>query len=148
MKNYIFYLLLIVSVVSCKNGVKQNKEDADQGDTTKVVAKVNVYDQEKDSLYHAKTDIQFLKALQYFVKNNDKEVISSVINYPIHTIPNKEFFFKHYDSIFNTAVKDSLQVANLDSLFRNYQGTMVGNGQIWVNEVDTIPTWKIIAINY
>jgi len=99
--------------------------------------------------------VTFLKALQKAAAAGDKTTIATMIAYPLHAkvkvkgrltaIKSKEAFLANYDEIFNPSVKDAIQKATPDNLFVNYQGVMIGNGQVWFTTVDKMV--KIITVN-
>ena len=90
---------------------------------------------------------EFIKKIQYWVANNQKDSVAAIIAYPLRkpVIKNQESLLKNYESVFNDKVKKALLEQNLSQLFRNAQGVMVGNGDLWINE--TPRGLKIIAIN-
>jgi hypothetical protein len=90
---------------------------------------------------------KFLKKIKYWVGNNQKDSVAAIIAYPLRkpVIKNQESLLKNYESVFNDKVKKALLEQNLSQLFRNAQGVMVGNGDLWINE--TPRGLKIIAIN-
>lgn len=90
---------------------------------------------------------KFLKKLQIWVKNDQRDSVASVISYPFGKakIKNVAVFKNSYDKYFTDKVKDALQTQNFSQIFRNYQGAMIGNGAIWLNE--TNKSFKISAIN-
>jgi len=91
---------------------------------------------------------KFLKKIRYWVANNQKDSVASIIAYPLRkpvTIKNHESLLKNYNALFNEKVKKALNEQNLSQLFRNTQGVMIGSGELWINE--TPRGLKIIAIN-
>jgi hypothetical protein len=73
--------------------------------------------------------------------------VASVISYPFDKgkIKNEETFKSKYDLYFTVKVKKALQQQNFNQIFLNYQGVMIGNGEIWLNEINK--SFKITAIN-
>ena len=92
--------------------------------------------------------IKFIQQMQVWIAENNKEAIASSINYPLDNpkIKNKTEFLKNYDIYINNNVKKALREQDLQNIFRNYQGAMIGNGQVWFRE--TKLGYKIVAINY
>ncbi|MFT3935758.1 MAG: hypothetical protein QM726_19175 [Chitinophagaceae bacterium] len=90
---------------------------------------------------------KFLKRLQYWVANNQKDSVASTIVFPLKHPPikNKTAFLMKYDSLFNDNVKKALLSQNLRQIFRRDQGAMIGDGQLWFNE--TKKGFTIITIN-
>ncbi len=97
---------------------------------------------------------QFLKYLKVLVKNNNRNEIARFIDYPVlqakrttRNIKNENDFVNNYDKLFNEKVKSALENQKLNQIFRNYQGAMVGGGQLWFEETPD-GEFKVIAINY
>lgn len=90
---------------------------------------------------------QFLKRLQSWVSNNQKDSVAAVIAFPLKYPPvkNKAAFVANYDGYFNQKVKTALMHQNLRQIFRRDQGAMIGNGELWFNE--TPGGFTIISIN-
>ncbi|MGK0466892.1 hypothetical protein [Clostridium sp.] len=101
----------------------------------------------------------FVSKVQSYIVNNKKEQLSEEIRYPINVkinnniikIKNKDDLIKNYDKIFTVEYKQAISKARTKYLFANYQGIMVGNGQIWINDRtlagDNSSKLMIIAIN-
>lgn len=88
----------------------------------------------------------FIKQLQQWVVENDKEKLSGVIQYPLdNKYKNPSDVVEHYDKIFTREVKLSLATINFNQLFRNYRGVMTDGGKIWIAQ--DANQFKIIAIN-
>ncbi|MDI3319606.1 hypothetical protein [Pinibacter soli] len=91
---------------------------------------------------------KFLKKLQIWVKNDQRDSLASVISYPFDKgkIKNAEAFKRNYDKYFTARIKDTLQQQNFSQIFRNYHGAMIGwEGDIWLYKADN--GFKISAIN-
>jgi len=95
----------------------------------------------------AKSVKKFLKKIQYWVANNQKDSVAGAVAYPLRkpAIKSAESFLENYNSLINEKIKKALRQQNLSQLFRNAQGAMVGNGELWINK--TRKGLKIIAIN-
>lgn len=103
--------------------------------------------------------IEFVNKLKNATKAEDKEWISSVIAYPALVIlengdrmqiKNKLDFITNYDVIFHANVKDAILKQEIADLFFNWQGLMVGHGQVWIWEETKekdIREFHIITIN-
>ncbi|MBN2892871.1 MAG: hypothetical protein JXL97_13470 [Bacteroidales bacterium] len=93
----------------------------------------------------------FVRELRANVQN--KNNLSEMISYPIKAningtkteIANKESFVENFDQIFNKKISSAVKKSNYYDLFCNYQGVMIGDGEIWMGLVDG--KIKIIAIN-
>lgn len=96
---------------------------------------------------------QFVKKLQEWVAQDKKEEIANVIRFPLNVqisgrriaLRNKNDFLRRYSEVFNSRVKDAVLKQDSSNLFGNWQGAMIGNGEIWIHPGnDSI---KIITIN-
>ncbi|WP_244169775.1 hypothetical protein [Paenibacillus helianthi] len=82
----------------------------------------------------------YFSKLQKAVKDNKPAEVADLISYPMnlnkdnktYVIYNKEEFIKKYDRIFTSLVRDILLAQKVDKLFVNYQGVMVGDGELWM----------------
>lgn len=91
---------------------------------------------------------RFLKKLQIWVKNDQRDSVASVITYPFDKgkIRNAKAFLDKYDKYFTNKVKGELLKQNFSQIFRNYQGAMIGHeGEMWIYKSGK--SFKIIAIN-
>ena len=88
-----------------------------------------------------------------FINKSIKALLSIVIIIIITVIiiQNKDDFIKNYDKIFTVEYKQALSKARTRDLDATYQGIMVGNGLIWINDKtlagDESSKLMIIAIN-
>lgn len=98
---------------------------------------------------------RFFQEFQLLVANNDKQKIAELINYPItirssggggEVIKDTITFIADYDTIFNQTVKSAVKNQNIQQIWRNYEGAMTGNGELWFNQMRN-GVYKIIAIN-
>lgn len=87
----------------------------------------------------------FLDTIKQAVAQDNREKIASLIRYPmgiydggelIRTYPNSASVLENYDSIVTDQVKSTLSTTNFDGLFVTQEGVMVGQGQIWFNQID------------
>ncbi|WP_037288558.1 hypothetical protein [Saccharibacillus sacchari] len=86
----------------------------------------------------------FFVKLQQAVAKNDKKAVASMISYPLNVNTNGKTykfrtparFIAKYDSIMTPEVKRTLGYAIEEDLFANWQGVMVGNGQLWISQFD------------
>jgi hypothetical protein len=68
-------------------------------------------------------------------------------------LKNKADFKEHVALIFTTQLKSIVQKQSADSLFKNWQGVMIGDGEIWFSEVGektgngNVWVYRIIGIN-
>jgi len=103
-----------------------------------------------------KAFLNTFKALQKAVADNDKEKVANYILYPLRvndsekslTIPNKKDFMAKYDQIFTDAIREALVNQKTDDLFVNYQGVMVGSGELWLRRATDNPKlFGVFSIN-
>lgn len=87
----------------------------------------------------------FLKQIQLWVMDNDKEKLSQVIRYPIKNIKTAQAFIAEYDVIFTKPVKLSLATINFNQIYRNSQGAMTEGGKVWFAQQGK--EFKIISVN-
>lgn len=87
----------------------------------------------------------FLKQVQQWVMNNDKEKLASIVRYPLKGIKTEQEMLAAYDKVFTKEVKLSFATINFNQVFRNQQGVMIGNGKVWINQFGK--DFKIFAIN-
>jgi hypothetical protein len=97
---------------------------------------------------------EFLKVLQGLVSRDKKEDVMKLIHFPItvkisgkkQVLKSKEALLKNYAQAFNSNVKDAILKQKTSDLFVNWQGIMIGNGQIWFRPMPD-GQLKIVAIN-
>jgi hypothetical protein len=93
--------------------------------------------------YGTDDDVEkFMKHVKTSILNSDKEWIANHINYPLKTtlfkgkaitIKNKKQLIDNFDQIFHQEFKDKIKSLCVCNMFNNYQGVMLGDGQIWIN---------------
>jgi len=94
-----------------------------------------------------------LTGLRQAVANDDRQAVAALVRFPIkvivegrrRSIPDKAAFVAWYATIMNQNVRTALLSQQDEQLFVNYQGVMLGNGQIWLGLVAGVV--KVIAIN-
>lgn len=99
----------------------------------------------------------FFSKIQSYIVNDNKVQLAEEINYPINVkingeltkIKNKDDLIKNYDQIFNVDYKQLISNSPTKYLFVNYQGIMLGEGYIWINNIhfDGASKLMITAIN-
>ncbi len=93
--------------------------------------------------YGTDDDVEkFMKYVKTSILNGDKEWIANHINYPLKTtvfkdkaisIKNKKQLIDNFDQIFHQEFKVKIKSLCVCNMFINYQGVMLGDGQIWIN---------------
>lgn len=113
-----------------------------------------------DFFFTKADDIEsFMKTVKASILRGDKNWIANHIHYPLKTtldgktsvtIKNAEQLTANFDRIFHPEFKNNIASLCSCNLFTNYQGAMLGNGQIWMNVIGS-PAGKfahrITAIN-
>ncbi|WP_309086622.1 hypothetical protein [Chelativorans sp.] len=102
----------------------------------------------------------FFDKLKKAVAENDKQSVASMVDYPFKaringkavTIRDAAHFTADYDRVFTAKVKEAVSKQTYANLFANWQGVMVGDGEVWFsgickNEACEQRTVKIIAVN-
>lgn len=100
----------------------------------------------------------YVSKIKNYILNDNKEQLAEEIEYPINVvinskkvqIKNKDDLINNYDKIFTVDYKKAISNAPTRYLFTNYQGVMLGNGEVWINDIiETDDNYKlmIIAIN-
>ncbi|WP_379129734.1 hypothetical protein [Paenibacillus sp. sgz500958] len=95
----------------------------------------------------------YFAKLQKAVKDNKPAEVAELISFPMnlnkdnktYVIYTKDEFIKKYDRIFTSLVRDKLLAQQVDKLFVNYQGVMVGDGEVWIGERNN--KLGVIAVN-
>ena len=78
--------------------------------------------------------------LQRAVTAHDAACVAALVHYPItvaigksrRVIKSSARFIAKYDSIMTPAIADTIRQAKYDALFVNYQGVMLGRGEVWI----------------
>ncbi len=98
---------------------------------------------------------RFLARLKHALAAGDRAAVAAMINYPLHvyapgmgsTIYRDAATLRAgYARVFTPEVTAAVAAATPGSLFVRDQGVMIGNGQVWMNEVHGAV--KIITINH
>ena len=87
----------------------------------------------------------FLKQLQQWVMNNDKEKLAAVVRYPLKDIKTEQELIAAYEKVFTKEVRLSFATINFNQVFRNQKGVMLGSGKVWITQSGN--QFFIFAIN-
>jgi hypothetical protein len=126
---------------------------AARGERVAAVTQQAQADDEEDDVKGAE---KFLAALQRAVAADDRRQVSRMVLYPLRTrvgrrrvvLRGPRDFQRRYEALFNRHVKALLAAHKPgDELFRNWQGFMLGRGEIWFEQLADTGEFKIIAIN-
>jgi hypothetical protein len=119
------------------------------------------FDKRYSDFYGTENDVEnFMKQVKKSILTVDKIWIANHIKYPLTTnlngkreitIKNNQQLIKYYDQIFYQSFKVDLKSFCACNMFTNYQGTMFGDGQIWIynkpNSTEDNFDYDIISIN-
>ncbi len=103
----------------------------------------------------------FLASLRAAVANDDASVVASMVRYPITVqldgrstmVDSPSDFVSRYPDIVNGRVREAVLTQDVTGLFVNWQGVMIGRGEVWFSAVYEDPRddetyhLRIIAIN-
>lgn len=88
----------------------------------------------------------FLIRFKAMVENDDVNSLASLVRYPMKDIKSKADFLTNYNRLFSDDVKAVVAEQRLDRIFRNSRGAMLGDGDVWFQQLGN--DFKIIHINY
>lgn len=82
---------------------------------------------------------KMLSTIQEMLASDERSALASMVAFPIKVrlggkqveITSKKQFLGHYGEIVNAKVRRAVARQNADGLFANYQGVMIGDGEIW-----------------
>lgn len=105
--------------------------------------------------YGADSVQQFLDDLQHSVAADDRAHVVGMVHFPIRitvagkplTLRSKDQLLKYYDVAFDSKVKGFIAKQKFSALFCNWQGIMIGRGEIWINSTGNSSRLKIVTIN-
>jgi hypothetical protein len=97
----------------------------------------------------------FLSALVASVKAGDKAKIAAMVRYPLAVKTDKgqwavrsSFeFVNTYDQLLTPVIKRAIEKQVPECLFANWQGVMIGDGEVWFEEQQD-GSMKIKTVNY
>ena len=97
----------------------------------------------------------FFDNLKKAVAAGDKAAVAAMIEYPFQVriggkslkIRDAAHFIADYDQVITARVKHALQGQTYETLFANWQGVMVGQGEIWFSGVGDADVIKVTVIN-
>jgi hypothetical protein len=135
-------LLLLCANVALRAQATPAKQDC-QGSTVDL--------QGEESARKSRT---FLAELQAAVSKGDKTKVAGMISYPLLVIRSSSKtrvrteaqFLSQYDNIFDAHVRQAIAQQTAKCPFGNYQGTMIGDGEVWYREQES-GAMKIVTVN-
>lgn len=94
----------------------------------------------------------FLDALKKAVQQDNPKEVAKLISYPCRWNTKKEHkvlktekdFLKYYKCIMQKSLKELIEKTQTGDLFVNYQGFMIGNGEIWFDPRKGIKTFNTL----
>lgn len=97
----------------------------------------------------------FLGALQRAVAADDRQAVAAMVDYPFHariagkaaSIKDASHFVDAYYHIVTAKVKHAIAEQRYAKLFANWQGVMIGDGEVWFSLVGKPGAVRITAIN-
>lgn len=113
-------------------------------------------DSSLDQLYGGhKPYADFFDALQKAVAADDKAAVAAMVDYPFSAriggkavkIRDAGHFAADYDKVVTAKVKNAVAKQTYATLFANWQGVMIGDGEVWFSGVGKDSHVKITAIN-
>ena len=99
---------------------------------------------------------QFLRDLKSGIASTNEKAICDMIEYPLRTtdvsVSNAAACRENFGTILNRKVVAAVSAQSFDELFVNYQGVMIGSGQVWFSGICRdkgceTSDMKIIAVN-
>lgn len=98
---------------------------------------------------------QFFETLQKAVADDDKAAVAALVDYPFQArikgkavkLKDAAHFVTSYDQIMTAKVKQAVAKQSYATLFANWQGVMIGDGEIWFSGVGESDIIRITAIN-
>jgi hypothetical protein len=84
----------------------------------------------------------FLASLKAAVKAQDKRKVAGMARYPLLVNLSKSHkqiktaaqLIAEYDRLFTTSIRKAIEEQTSACLFANWQGVMIGNGEVWFDE--------------
>lgn len=98
---------------------------------------------------------RFFETLQKAVGAGDKAAVAALVSYPFQARVNDKaiklrdaaHFVADYDKIVTPKVKQAVANQKYETLFANWQGVMIGDGEVWFSGIGGNDKIKITAIN-
>lgn len=109
-----------------------------------------------DTLFGGHAPYQaFFEALKKAVAADDRKSVAAMISYPFRAringkavkLSDAAHFVADYDEIITQKVKDAVAKQTYATLFANWQGVSIGDGEVWFSGVGNGQTVRITAIN-
>lgn len=100
--------------------------------------------------------LPFFDSLQKAVAADDRQAVAAMVDYPFRTridgravtIKDAAGFVAGYDRIITAKVKRAVADQSYATLFANWQGVSIGDGEVWFSMVGGAKAVRITAINH
>jgi hypothetical protein len=112
---------------------------------------------QKDDPYAADQPAReaFLAELQTAVASGDHQTVAKLVFFPMRWnhgrthgyIRSRKAFLASYDRIFTKKVIDAIAAQKPADLFVRDQGTMIGGGEVWFEQVNGSKNFRVITVN-
>ena len=109
-----------------------------------------------DMLFGAHVPYQkFLDDLKGALAKDDKVAVAGMVNYPFQArindkavkIRDATHFVADYDKFITAKVKQAVAKQTYATLFANWQGVSIGDGELWFSSIGSGSNVRITAIN-
>ncbi|TKT78337.1 hypothetical protein [Aquamicrobium sp. LC103] len=126
------------------------------GITTAGAQTVSEMNKTLDDLFGAHAPyVKFFDTLKKAAAADDKQAVASMVDYPFQArindkamkIRDEKHFVADYDKIVTRKVKNAIAKQTYPNLFANWQGVMIGDGEVWFSGIGDSDTVRITAIN-
>ena len=113
-------------------------------------------DNSLDALFGSHAPYQkFFGDMKKAVAAGDKAMVAGMVDYPFQAriggkavkLNDAAHFLADYDKIMTSKVKQAIAAQSYETLFANWQGVSIGDGELWFSGVGSGGSIKIIAIN-
>ncbi|RXZ77786.1 hypothetical protein EBB07_27310 [Paenibacillaceae bacterium] len=154
MKKVALLLGITVAISSFAGHVWAEKSTTSSGSAvTLAPAEQNTNPYDNAGIDDPKEFTNFLDQLQKHVAKNNKAAVAELVSYPLRVnhdgksliIKTKKDFIARYNQIFTDEIKKKLLAQQADTVFVNWKGVMVGDGEIWIGQ--TGKQIAVIAVN-
>ena len=140
-------LVLTATMLACKKSTTPPRQHADNPAPTQVSPSPHQPDTSAiDSAISANVGDptrvrETLATLQDAVRKHDAAAVAALVSYPITINPHKPnaliirtpaTFVARYDQIITPHIAEVIEKQKYEDLFVNYQGAMLGDGEVWV----------------
>lgn len=88
---------------------------------------------------------RFMARFKDWVEKDNVDSITAHVDFPLKKYKTAAVFKEKYPQIFDAKLKEVVAKQRLDRIFRNQNGAMIGDGQIWFGSGDK--GYRVIGIN-